>query len=275
MTTVLASTVLALFAVAPSLPAPRSSPPAPRTSLLAASTSQAVNPKANLDKAEARQHYQSGNEALHHEKFEEAEREFQASIKLDPTFELAHYGLGQTYMAMKRYQDAVTAFQKCRDVFHANSIADAADQTARDQRIDDRIKELEDQKRANQASRLPPGTVGAQLAQSQNRNIDIQLGSLREARHRQATGPEPTPAWLSLALGSAYFRSNSLPDAEREYKNAITVNAQLGEAHNNLAVVYLMTDRASEASAELTAAEKAGFKVNPQLKEDIRAALKK
>jgi hypothetical protein len=36
-----------------------------------------------------------------------------------------------------------------------------------------------------------------------------------------------------------------------------------------------MTNRASEASAELSAAEKAGFKVNPQLKDDIRAAMKK
>jgi Flp pilus assembly protein TadD len=89
------------------------------------------------------------------------------------------------------------------------------------------------------------------------------------------TGAEPTPAWVSLALGSAYFRTNSLPDAEREYKNAITVNPNLGEAHNNLGVVYLMTNRASEASAELTAAEKAGFKVNPQLKEDVRAAMAK
>jgi tetratricopeptide (TPR) repeat protein len=276
MNAVLAGGVLALFAVVPSPLASRSAPPATRSSLLAPRIGQAVNPKANLDKEEARQHYQRGNEALHHEKYDEAEREFQASIKLDPTFELAHYGLGQTYMAMKRYPDAIAAFQKCREVFHANSVADAADQTARDQRLDDRIKELEDQKRTLQSpGHVATTSVSAGLSRTYAQQLDIQINSLKEARHRQATNEEPTPAWLSLGLGSAYFRTNALADAEREYKNAIIVNPKLGEAHNNLAVVYLMTNRASEASAELTAAEKAGFTVNPQLKEDVRAALKK
>jgi tetratricopeptide (TPR) repeat protein len=274
-TTVLACTVLALSASFPSLLASRSSLLAPRPSPLASGTDQAANPAIERDKAEARDHYQRGYEALHNEKYEVAEQEFQASIKLDPTFELSRYGLGQTYMAMKRYPDAVTAFQKCRDVFHANSAADASDQVARDRRVNDSIKELEDQKRVLQQVRAAPGSVTAGLAQSQVQQIDVQLTSLRDARHRQVSGEEPTPAWLSLALGSAYFRTNALADAEREYKNAITVNPKLGEAHNNLAVVYLMTNRASEASAELTAAEKAGFKVNPQLKEDVRAALAK
>lgn len=280
MKTVLAGTVLALFAVVPSHVAPRSPLLASSPTPLAPRPWQAANAKIDLDKArdkeESRQHYQRGHEALHNEKYEVAEREFQESIKLDPAFELSRYGLGQTYMAMKRYPDAVAAFQKCRDVFHANNVADASDQIARDQRIDDRIKELEDQKRIYQS----PGHTGttsssAGLSRSYVQQLDIQINSLKEARHRQATNEEPTPDWLSLALGSAYFRTNDIADAEREYKNAITVNGKLGEAHNNLAVVYLMTNRASEASAELTAAEKAGFKVNPQLKEDVRAAMAK
>jgi hypothetical protein len=36
-----------------------------------------------------------------------------------------------------------------------------------------------------------------------------------------------------------------------------------------------MSGRAKEAQMEIDAAEKAGFKVNAQLKEDVRAALKK
>jgi tetratricopeptide (TPR) repeat protein len=275
MTTVLACTVLALSASFPSLLASHSSLLVHRPSPLASSTDQAANAAIERDKVAARDHYQRGNEALHNEKYEVAEQEFQASIKLDPTFELSRYGLGQTYMAMKRYPEAVAAFQKCRDVFHANSVADAGNQLARDQRIDDTIKELEDQKRIYQQPSNIRGSVNAGLAQNRVQQINVQLTSLQDARHRQVTGEEPTPAWLSLGLGSAYFRSSAFADAEREYKNAITVDPKLGEAHNNLAVVYLMTNRASEASAELTAAEKAGFKVNPQLKEDVRAAMGK
>ena len=265
---VLACGVLALFAPRPSLFPPRPSFLAHRPSLLDSRPSQVTD----RDKLEARQHYQRGQDALHNEKLDEAEREFQASIKLDPAFELPRYGLGQTYMAMKRYPNAVAAFQKCRDVFHSNSVADASDSVARDRRIDDNITALEDQKRLYQS---PGRNNGGTMAALYRQQLDVQLAAMRDARHKHATGEEPTPAWLSLALGSAYFRSDAVGDAEREYKNAITVDPKLGEAHNNLAVVYLMTNRPSEASAELAAAEKSGFKVNPQLKEDIRSAMAK
>ena len=75
-----------------------------------------------------------------------------------------------------------------------------------------------------------------------------------------------------MAIGSAYFRLNDLPNAEREYRAAVEVNPAFGEAHNNLAVVYMVTGRLTEAENAVKAAEKAGFKVNPKLKEDIAAA---
>ena len=199
MKTVLAGTVLALFAVVPSPVVPRSTLRASTPSSLAPRPWQAANARIDLDKArdqeEARQHYQRGHEALHSEKYEVAEREFQESIRLDPIFELSRYGLGQTYMAMKRYPDAVAAFQKCRDVFHANNAADASDQIARDQRLDDRIKELEDQKRTYQSpGHVASTSASAGFSRSYLQNLDIQINSLKEARHRQATNEEPTPA---------------------------------------------------------------------------------
>jgi len=228
------------------------------------------------DKQEAVQHYRAGQEALRSEKYEEAEREFQTSIKLDPTYELPLYGLGQTYMAMKRYPPAIAALQKCRDVFHANATADAEDDVKRQRRIEDTIKELEDQKRSYQA----PGHIATGSSASMTHNylqqLDMQINWLKEARQRRTTtGDEPTPAWLSLAIGSAYFRTDAVAEAEREYKAAIAVNPKLGEAHSNLAVVYLMTGRPSDAQTEINAAEKAGYKVNPQLKADVRAAVAK
>jgi tetratricopeptide (TPR) repeat protein len=224
------------------------------------------------DRRDSQTHYQQGQAALHNEKYDEAEREFQTSIKLDPSFELARYGLGQTFMAVKRYKDAITAFIACRDVVHANNATDATDETARQRRIDDTITALEDQKRLYQQ---PGRSGGSPMAKSFLQQIDIQLSTLKEERHRPASAETATPAWLSLALGSAYFRIDDLANAEQEYRNAITVNPKLGEAHNNLAVVYLTTGRAKDAAAELDAAEKAGYKVNPQLKEDVHAALKK
>jgi Flp pilus assembly protein TadD len=88
---------------------------------------------------------------------------------------------------------------------------------------------------------------------------------------QRGTSAYETPAEVSLALGSAYFRAGDLVSAEREWKAAVAVNARLGEAHNNLAALYAMTGRRREAEESVRQAERAGFHVNPQLKSDIQA----
>ena len=78
-----------------------------------------------------------------------------------------------------------------------------------------------------------------------------------------------------MSLGAAYQRSGRFEDAEREYKAAIDANSASGESHNNLAVLYMATGRVDEAMGEMKLAEKAGFKVNPQFKQELEQRLKK
>jgi tetratricopeptide (TPR) repeat protein len=151
-------------------------------------------------------------------------------------------------------------------VIVANAGNNAGDQIAHQRRLDDNIRELEDQRSVYGRMATNPTT------RIYLQTLTTQIAAMKSAKMRTVSGPEPVPAWLSLALGSAYFRSDAMADAEREYRAAIDVDSRLGEAHNNLAVVYLLTGRAQLAEAELTAAEKAGFKVNPQLKEDVKKA---
>jgi tetratricopeptide (TPR) repeat protein len=236
---------------------------------LSASQGQLGKATADRDRVDALRHYRVGQDAFRNEHLDVAEREFQAAAKLDPALELAPYGLGQVYMALKQYRPAIVAYEKCRAVIRANAVAAAGDELAYQRRINDSITALEDEQRLYSQ----PGKNGASPAAINNqRTLGMRIQALKDAKHRTAGGPEPTPAWISLALGSAYFRSDSLPDAEREYRAAIEVDPKLGEAHNNLAVVYMMTGRYSQAEAAIAAAEKAGFKVNPQLKEDIKKA---
>ena len=82
--------------------------------------------------------------------------------------------------------------------------------------------------------------------------------------------PFRPPAFVLLALGSAHFRGGDLQSAEVEWKSAIEADPKYGEAHNNLAVLYMLTNRKKEAEETVRAAERSGFRVNPQLKEDIR-----
>ena len=66
---------------------------------------------------EALKHLRFGQDALRFEQFDRAETEFQAAIRFEPSLEMAHYGLGQVYMATKRYPAAVRAYLGCRDAF--------------------------------------------------------------------------------------------------------------------------------------------------------------
>ena len=79
---------------------------------------------------------------------------------------------------------------------------------------------------------------------------------------------------MLLALGSGYFRNGDRDAAEAQWRAAVDANPKLGEAHNNLAVICMQTGRFDEALQELTLAEKAGFKVNPQFKADLKERAK-
>jgi Tfp pilus assembly protein PilF len=220
------------------------------------------------NRQDALRHYSAGSDALRHEKFDVAEREFKEAIKLDPTLDLAHYGLGQTYMATKRYPLAVRAYLNCRETFTANASAALTDQTAAQQRLDDEIRMLEDDKR-----NLETGVLKTANTQATIQRLEVQINGLKFQRHRGADAPVGTPAWISLALGSAFFRNEEMLEAEHEFLEALKAEPKLGEAHNNLAVLYFVSGKLSDADRELNAAEASGFKINPQFKADLKKAL--
>jgi Flp pilus assembly protein TadD len=212
-------------------------------------------------------HFRTGMEALESERYDEAEHEFKSAIRLEPEFEGALYGLGQTFMRKHQYDDAVRAYIDCREAFKQNAANEAMGDAVADQRLRDQIQVLKDTERnlqrTSQAS--TPQNVAAAI---QRIRSQIQLLESRQGR-REHDVPSPVPAGLSMALGSAYFRLGRHQDAEREYKAAVTADPSFGEAHSNLAVLYLVTERYDLAEAEVKAAEKAGFKVNSNLRSDI------
>jgi Tfp pilus assembly protein PilF len=219
------------------------------------------------DHTEAMRHLHRGQENLRAEQWDKAEVEFRAAVKLEPTMEMAHYGLGQAAMNTKRFPAAVAAYQACRDAFLTNRARLATHDLHAERLLDDQIRALEDER-----TLLATGRVVAMLS-SGPADLDRRIAEMRAARYHDATAMPGVPAWISLALGSAYFRSGSMADAEREYRETLKADPKIGEAHNNLAVVCLQTGRFQEADVELKAAERAGFRVNPQLKEDVKKAL--
>lgn len=230
---------------------------------LSQSLQDVVSPQ---NRAQAAEHYRAGLANMRVEAWPEAEQEFRSAVRLDPLFVMAHYGLGQARMALKHYPDAAEAFLGCREAHLRLAALQHTDRALADQRREDEIRELEESLRLFQS-----GAVKASNVRSMTLKLENRLQQLQTDR-RRGTQMIETPAEFSLALGSAYFRSGKLPEAERAYRDAIKVNARMGEAHNNLAVVYLMTDRVVEAESAMKAAEKSGYAVNPRFKDDLTQA---
>jgi len=220
----------------------------------------------------ASDHFRSGMLALASEQYDKAEAEFQNAVAIDPLYDAAFYGLGQVYMATRRYDKAVRAYLSSREAFNASLAADKSDAAAADRRLRDQLQASKDYGR--QLQRMSPTqTPSLTAAIERNREEQRQL----EARLDRSKGaaPLPVPAGLSMALGSAYYRTGDVESAEREYLEALKVDPAFGEAHNNLAVIYMLSGRLAQAEKEISLAEKAGFKVNPLLKDDLKKRIGK
>jgi tetratricopeptide (TPR) repeat protein len=234
---------------------------------VAAVTASAQTPD---DRKRARIQNQQGWDQMTAEKWEGAARSFQQAIDVDPGFEDAYYGLGRANIALKKYVAAIAALSSCRDLYQARTGRQFSSQQEAQRSRYDRITEIDEQVRQVQSG---PQSLQTQemLRQLNNQRRDIQ----NAIQSGSGLAIETTvPPWVSLSLGSAYFRAGRMADAEREYKAAVSADPKFGEAHSNLAVVYLETERIADADASIRAAKKAGFKVNPQLEQAIKERLK-
>ena len=219
-----------------------------------------------IDRQTALTHLRAGQEAMAGERFDDAEREFRAAIKLNPRLELAHYGLGQVFMATRRYEHALDAFVSCRNLFQLNVAEDRDDRTIYERRLDDQIQSKREELRMLQSGRIRSGNPTVSVDR-----IRSELSQLERLRQRSRQPVGGIPPFILTALGSAFFRMGAFADAEREWRQAVDVDPNIGELHNNLAVVCMLTGRYEEAEREIQLAEKTGFRVSPAFKDELKA----
>jgi tetratricopeptide (TPR) repeat protein len=222
--------------------------------------------RSAADDQAANAHYKTGWELIASESWAEAVREFQAAVDINPEFKLAHYGIGRASMGLKKFPDAIRAYERCRELYLAQASRNFSNKGDADRIMADDTMQIDMAIQRLQSRPQTPQTQ-AQILQWQMQKQRLQ-NRTRGLDNLSLTSP--VPPLVSLALGSAYFRSERFADAEREYKAAIAADPKSGEAHSNLAAVYLYTGRYDEAETEVKAAEKAGYKVSPNLKDDIK-----
>jgi tetratricopeptide (TPR) repeat protein len=212
---------------------------------------------------EAFQHYRTGQEFLSAEQWDKAAEEFTQATKNDPLFTDAYYGLGQAHMGARRFASAAQAFQATIESAQKIHQLRERDRVTADRQIDDQLRAVRESLRAVQQS-----TAGG--VQAQMRQLEARARELERSKSSLGQPFEP-PAEVLLSLGSAHFRNDDRASAEKFWAEAVRVNSRLGEAWNNLAVIYLTSGRKKEAEDAVKNAERTGFRVNPRLKDDINA----
>ena len=225
--------------------------------------------QSNPQGERARKHYLSAWGHMRAEEFQQAADEFHSAIELNPKFALAYFGLGRAYQNLHRYVDAVQALSTSRDLYQAQASAKFNSQMEADRYRQDRLTELQDMR--TQIGKGPQND----RTQNQMRQVDDAIRQTNEEKSRglNLAIEEPVPSFVSLSLGSALFRAERYSEAEIAYRAAIKADEKAGEAHNNLAVLYLTQSRYADAMIEVKAAEKTGFRVNPELKDEIRTKM--
>ena len=204
--------------------------------------------------------YRTGQEFMSGERFDKAAEVFTSAIAKDPLLTVAHYQLGQAYMALKRPASAVQAYRGCLQAMEALHHLQESNKVEVDRQRQDTIREIRAELRESSTTKIDPLkrlVLEQRVTELEQERVDYQ-------------GPFRPPAFVLLALGSAYFRNGNLEEAEQQWKAAVEANRKYGEAHNNLAALYAMRGRKKEAEVAVREAEKAGYRVHPQLKEDIR-----
>jgi tetratricopeptide (TPR) repeat protein len=217
------------------------------------------------DRREAIKHYRSGQDYLSRERWQEAAEAFQEAIRFDRLLTDAHYGLGQAYMGLRRYTSAIQAFERCIEAARDLHMLRERARARIDRAIDDEIRELRDSVRRISAGHQRVTQPNIKITQLQQRIDEL------ERSRSSIGGPFEAPATVLLSLGSAHFRNGARAEAEHYWAEAVKVNSRLGEAWNNLAVIYMSSGRKQDAEMAVSNAERAGFRVHPGLKDDIRA----
>jgi hypothetical protein len=90
-----------------------------------------------------------------------------------------------------------------------------------------------------------------------------------ESRERRALHPDRKRAALALALAHAHFGAGALEAAEREFRDAVALEPENADAHCGLVVTLANLFRLDDAECELHAAEQAGVRLSPSVRDEI------
>ncbi len=170
------------------------------------------------DKRSADELFDAGAQALQNQHYESAAELLQQVVKLEPKHKDAWNDLGNAYMGLGKYDDAVTAFKtaianNAYDGYAYNNLGRAYQ---RQQRYDEAVKQYQKQIEINPLDQYAHANLGAMYV-SQKKFAEA-IPELEKAVEMQPKNP-----LLEIDLGQAYIATNQTEKGMAAYEKAITL----------------------------------------------------
>jgi tetratricopeptide (TPR) repeat protein len=218
---------------------------------------------------EALQHLQAGMEARKQKRFDVAIAEFRRATEIEPKLAPAFVNLGQAYMENRDYGGAIAPLKRALelnpDMAGAHQLLGyallaggyAAEAIQHLEKVQDQgalgIAQLE-------AGRLPEAVANLQSALAKRPNdpdLLYYLGRASGLLSKQVTdalvSTYPDSSRAHQALGENYFALRRLPEAEKEYREALRLRPDVPGVHLALGQVYAMGSQWVKAEEEFRA----------------------
>jgi len=209
--------------------------------------------------------YQKGARALQSGSVEQAEQLFRDALIVVPALPEAHIGLGHIYIQRSDFKNALQEYSLARDGYAEIGSALLDIQSRRYNDTRSQISDLQDSI--------------TQLTSAQNTQASLQVSRLQNAiAQLEAVQPPDKdnvghpPAEVFFYIGNAQFRLGQLDEAVGSWEHCAELNPKYAMVFNNLALGYWQQGKLAEARSSLATAEKLGFPINPQFKQDLEQA---
>ncbi|MCX5855360.1 MAG: tetratricopeptide repeat protein, partial [Deltaproteobacteria bacterium] len=189
-------------------------------------------------------------------RFDDAIREFLATINLKPDYAWSYRNLGIAYHKKGHFDDAIKAFQKTIELMpdHADTYYNLGEAYHKQRRFDDAIRQYQTAMKLDSTLVAPHVNLG-EVYHQQGRFDD----AIRESQAAIKLKPDHARAYSNL--GAAYHQQGRLDDAIREYQTSINLKPDYADAHYNLGLAYQKQGRLDDAIK----AYQTATKLNPNL----------
>jgi tetratricopeptide (TPR) repeat protein len=216
-----------------------------------------------------------GIDSFKKEKYDKAEQSFLKVLERLPEHSEASYLLAQIYYKQGNLEKGLEMIQNAEDNFavlgrilYRRQISRTDQLNAQREQAQQEISQLE--------SQLAQAKTDAQRAaiQQQINQIQSRLGTPEMAQEKQDRMETLTvPGDYYYVHGNFLFKMKKYQEAMDQYLKAIEVEPRHGNAYNNIANLYFMSQQYDKALEYLEKGEANGAKVNPEFKKAILKAL--